>query len=496
MKYILYCRKSSESEDRQVLSIESQKRELSELAQKESITILQTLEESQSAKEPGRPVFAQMVKLLSAKKADGILCWKLDRLARNPIDAGQIQWMLQQNIIKSVRTFEREYLPKDNVLMMNVELSMANQYIRDLSENVKRGNRTKLQNGGWPSVAPFGYKNDKGEKTILVDKKIAPYIVRLFEMYSSGKYSLQEISNIFYDEGLRTKSGNKVFKSSLHRIIKNPFYYGVMHRVGYYKGNHKPLISQKLWQETNDFLDGKIRRKEKKYLFAFRGILSCTSCGCALTAVQKKGHIYYYCTNGKGACEEHKSYILSEELTKDIGEIINRLAIDREIIEKAYEAKKQEDILDDDFKRNAIHNIENQSQALKDKQSKLLEGYLDGLIPEESYKEKSEALSKNQASLALQLDSLQRKNAEEFSTLERVKDIFLTAYNATILFSEGLEERKREAVESLLLNISIQNKKIASYQLKKYFKPLDVGYKITTFSELCARKDLNLRPSP
>ena len=127
LRYIIYCRKSSEAEDRQVLSIESQISELKKLSERLNLKVIDIFTESQSAKSPGRPLFNEMIKKINQGKADGIICWKLDRLARNPIDGGQVIWMLQEAIIKHIQTFDRGYYPEDNVLLMSVEFGMANQ---------------------------------------------------------------------------------------------------------------------------------------------------------------------------------------------------------------------------------------------------------------------------------------------------------------------------------------------------------------------------------
>ncbi len=154
MKYIIYCRKSSESDDRQALSIESQESEMLKIVEKFGLSVVVLLKESKSAKQPDRPVFNQMIKMIEAKKADAILCWKLDRLARNPIDGGKIAWLLQKGIINNIKTSEKDYFPSDNVLLMSVELGMANQYVIDLSSNVKRGIKTKLEKGDYPNRPP------------------------------------------------------------------------------------------------------------------------------------------------------------------------------------------------------------------------------------------------------------------------------------------------------------------------------------------------------
>ncbi len=164
IKYILYTRKSSEDKGKQILSLESQVNEMKKLADDLGLNICKVYTESKSAKKPdNRPMFSEMINTIKSNKNEryGILCWKIDRLARNPIDSATIQWLLQQNILKVIQTAERQYLPSDNVVLFSVESSMANQCILDLSKNVKRGIKTKLEKGEWPNYAPIGYINEK-----------------------------------------------------------------------------------------------------------------------------------------------------------------------------------------------------------------------------------------------------------------------------------------------------------------------------------------------
>ncbi|MEK7178449.1 MAG: recombinase family protein, partial [Patescibacteria group bacterium] len=115
IRYFLYARKSSESEDRQVQSIDDQIDRLKKLAKDLELEIVEIYTESKSAKKPNnRPVFDEMIRRIENGDADGILCWHLNRLTRNPIDSGQLSWLLQQGIIKSIQSTERQYLPSDN----------------------------------------------------------------------------------------------------------------------------------------------------------------------------------------------------------------------------------------------------------------------------------------------------------------------------------------------------------------------------------------------
>src|SRR3989338_8063717 len=140
LKYFLYARKSSESEDRQVQSIDDQINRLKKLASDLNLDIKKTYTEAKSAKKPNnRPIFDEMIQRVENGEASGILCWQVNRLSRNPIDSGKLSWLLQRGVLKSIQTIDRQYLPEDNVLIFNVESGVANQFILDLSKNTKRG---------------------------------------------------------------------------------------------------------------------------------------------------------------------------------------------------------------------------------------------------------------------------------------------------------------------------------------------------------------------
>ena len=191
MRYFLYARKSTDVEDKQVLSIEAQLSELRALAKREGLEITEELIEKRSAKQPGRPIFNDMLLRIQKGEARGIVCWKIDRLARNPVDGGQIQWLLQNGAISHIQTHDRAYYPSDNVLTMSVEFGMANQYIRDLSVNTARGLRAKARQGHFPGTAPFGYLNNPATKTTALPTSISRRISSATPIYRSVAHLCQ-----------------------------------------------------------------------------------------------------------------------------------------------------------------------------------------------------------------------------------------------------------------------------------------------------------------
>ena len=215
MRYIIYARKSTESEERQVLSIESQLAELREFAKKEGLNIVREFVESKTAKEPGREIFNEMIASIEKNQAEGILAWHPDRLARNSIDGGRIIYLVDTGKITMLKfpTFWFDPTPQGK-FMLSIAFGQSKYYVDNLSENIKRGIRQKLRNGIWPAWAPLGYVNDKNARCIAVDKEKAKYIKRAFEMYATGEYPLAQIRKIINSLGLVGKKGKMLSVSN------------------------------------------------------------------------------------------------------------------------------------------------------------------------------------------------------------------------------------------------------------------------------------------
>jgi len=480
VEYFLYCRKSTEDKERQVLSLDSQINEMKRLAENLGLSVAKVITESKSAKKPdNRPEFSDMVEVLKNKKDHenyGILCWKIDRLSRNPIDSATIQWLLQTGKLQVIQTMERQYLPSDNVLLFSVESGMANQYILDLSKNVKRGNKTKLEQGGWPGKAPFGYLNDIATKSIVVDKKTAPYIQKVFDLYANENKGLREIERMLFEDGFRTRAGNKIYASTYHRMLMKPFYCGIMVRNGKsYLGKHEPIISKELFDKAGEVMKNRNKPKRRKHYFAFRGIMKCNICECALTGetVTKKikttGEIktynYYRCTNGKQNCEAHKKYLSENRAIEMTADLFKMFDFDEGDIDLALRAKKEKYKNDESYFLIKRDNIITQIGKNKQKQNKLLDSYLAELISQEVYESKTQELKKDELILENQLKNL-KKDDKGFATLELVKNHLKTACLAGKSFAELKESEKEKILNNLLWNCKIENNEIASFTLK------------------------------
>lgn len=307
-KYFLYARKSSEGEDRQVTSIEDQISECRKLADNLDIEIVDIISESKSAKEPGRKGFNEMIERIKNGEAQGILCWKLNRLARNSVDGGTVIHLLQKNVISHVQTYARDYKPTDNVIMMYVEFGMSNQYSNDLSVDVKRGCRKKAERGWYPAtMPPLGYKHnperwqENGSDEIIPDPKTFPTLKKLWELLLTGVYSIADIKREGDALGLMNRNGNFYSLSNYHYIFSNEFYCGYFYwndsgnEKVKYLGKHKLMVTRKEFLEVQKiYRNNRIPTRKKRYTFPYRGLISCGECNGFVTAERKLQAI---CTN-------------------------------------------------------------------------------------------------------------------------------------------------------------------------------------------------------
>jgi len=490
MKYVIYARKSSEGEDRQVQSIDDQLNFAKKLAKKENLEVVKTFFESKSAKDPGRKVFNEMLKFIESQKEIGIITWKLNRLTRNPLDGGKLQWLLQTGVIAKIKTSDRIYSPEDHAVIFSVETGTSSQYSIDLSKDVKRGLKSRLDEGAWPNYAPIGYLNEP--KKIVIDKEKAKYLIKAFELYSKGNYSLKTIADILFDEGFRSRADYKYHKSKLHKILSNPFYYGVTRMKGnYYQGKHEPIISKELFDKVQLALAGKSHSKKQRHFFPFRGMLHCEKCGCLLTATKKKGYTYYYCTNGKGECEEHKKYLRSEKIEKILADSLNKLNLSSESVEIMYLAAKEKTEHKRNYKEETLETLTKESNLIQKRRERLLDLLCAETISEDIYKQKEAIFQKDEADLNIQIVEIKKKLAKDFSTLEQTKKVFLSASKGQKVFLKANEKEKRKTLQNLLWNVTIQNQQLAKVSFKPEFQVIANEPNLNDFDKLREGRDSN-----
>lgn len=351
---------------------------------------------------------------------------------------------------------------------MSIEQAMANQYIRDLSTNVKRGFREKLSRGEWPNRAPLGYLNDRTMRNIIIDPLRAKYIPRAFELYLTGSHGFVEISDILYSEGFRSRTDKKVTKSYIQRILSSICYTGIMERDGkFYPANYQPLISKETFEKAQDVMNGRSHPRPQRLFFPLRGFMKCENCGCALTASLKKGHHYYYCTGNREGCNEHKNYMRENYLYEKVSAIFENIAFSERKIELMYQAAKEQGNDDTAYNDQVLQTLEMQLNALKTKESLLLDTFLAEQISKELYDDKMLALHNEKILIEKQIR--ETKSKQPVNVLEPTKKVFLEANRAKKEFLDGDDFKKRNILENLCWNLSIKEKNIHAVSLKSPF---------------------------
>jgi len=190
LKYCLYARKSSESDERQAMSIDSQLAEMRSMAQNEGLNVVCVFQESHSAKESGqRPIYNELIKGLREGQYNAVLTWAPDRLNRNAGDLGSIVDLMDQGKLLHIRTYSQTFTnnPNEKFLLM-ILCSQAKLENDNKSINVKRGIKTKCEMGWRPGVVPLGYINRAfgGVKDIVPDPDRAEVITEMFRKASQG----------------------------------------------------------------------------------------------------------------------------------------------------------------------------------------------------------------------------------------------------------------------------------------------------------------------
>lgn len=467
----MYCRKSSESEDRQILSIDSQIKELKIIAKRLNLQIIEILTESKSAKAPGRPIFSKMLERIYKGEANGVLCWKLDRLARNPIDGGSIIWAIKNDGI-SIYTPSQQYSQEqENQLLMYVEFGMAQKFIDDLGKNVKRGMNAKAEMGWWPQNAPLGYINTpnkkKGLRTIEKDPERFEIVKRCFKEVANGRNAMS-----VYKEAIETwnltgpSSGNHIAQSTFYKMLNNPFYFGDFYwNEKWYTGKHQAMINKDEFEVIQRMLGKKGKPIQRKQTFDLTGLFRCQQCGCALTATRKikfykrtnhlSEYTYYHCT------KKRKDIICTQKPIKET-DMIEMVSKKLEEVQPSIEfikwAKKWIKFLhqnESQFQENVLDNGRRKVTQIDNRLNKLLDLYIDGDLEKSSYELKKRELETDKHNLERKI-----KDTDENSKnwREKVEDV-LDFTNAIVSkFRDGDKEVKHQILIKISSDLLYQSK--------------------------------------
>lgn len=358
LRYCLYARKSTESDERQALSIESQVNEMLQIAERENIEVVDIRRESKSAKDSGnRPVFKELLGDVKREKFNAILTWAPDRLSRNAGDLGSVVDLMDERKLLSIRTYGQTFSnsPNEKFLLM-ILCSQAKLENDNRGINVKRGLRARCELGLWPTTAATGYIKERRldrKNECLIDPDRAPVIKQIFEKVAHEQWSGRKVYHwLKFDLNFRTHLGKKHLSlGNIYKLLENTFYYGEFEYPRgagiWYKGKHEPIITKELFDAVQTQLKGNQLKTRQDKEFAFTKLMTCGLCGSGISADEKykklkngkfNTHIYYGCTKAKDKnCK--CGYLNEVDLIKQLQKLIDTVNLNETSIKKKVEAE-------------------------------------------------------------------------------------------------------------------------------------------------------------
>ena len=404
-KFFLYARKSTDVEDKQIMSIEAQLTELRAYAKKEGLWIAETIIEKKTAKIPGRPLFTGMLDRIEKEESAGIISWHPDRLARNSVDGGRIIYLLDTGSLAALKfpQFWYENTPQGK-FMLNMAFGQSKYYVDSLAENVKRGLRQKVRNGIYPALAPLGYSNDVRKKTIAVDKKRSIIIREAFELYAQGNSCLEDIANFLTQSGIVSRYGESLKKDRVTYILSNPFYYGhFKYAKEVYVGKHQPIITKNLFDQVQIVLKhrGRPRCGTNFAPQPLCGLIQCEYCGMMVTGEnkikkQKNGrehhYVYYHCSKRSTVMNCPEPCIREEALDEQLSSLIQKYSLPEDWARQLLEMAAQQEKDGVQSSMAFVQEVKRKTADITMKLQRLLDSYLEEDFERDIYRKKKAEL--------------------------------------------------------------------------------------------------------
>lgn len=486
MKYFIYCRRSQDRDDQQVLSIESQKRELLAFAEKHRLDVVQVISESMSAYKRGRPKFNWMMDQIEQGSADGVLTWHLTRLSRNSADGGLIISFLDEGKIKQIRTVEKSYTnTADDKFIMTIHFAMAKKSSDDTSSFVKNNLVTKLENGEYPGQAPCGYLNigsngvitgkrfdqekqkllsqlNRPLKRIEQDPIDGPLIRKLFDLALSGAYTIPMLQKAAAEMGLKGKqSGKRLGKQILIDLLSNVFFTGrFLYQGEIHKGCHEPLVSVSDFDAVQGFLKTRSRPKKGRQEYPFSLLVKCPGCGGALSGTCNKGILYYRCAKIQNQLEgcAFRSHIRQDALEAMFNEALMTMKIPKSIVTWSVSHLRKQFKQENHsfFRKN--DQLQKRLKLLYRQEDRLTDKWLSGegkLLTDREFKRQQTRIRDE---ITQTEDILQDARGESHNWFTRCEEFFVRIRDLHLTFAEADLTTKRQLLQLMGAKFTIKGK--------------------------------------
>lgn len=475
MKAVLLARVSSKDQQETGYSLPAQERFLKDYADRHNFEIekLFSISESASGKRD-REIFNSMLNLVKKQGIKIIVCEKVDRLTRNFKDAVAIDdWLgkdenCQVHLVKDSIVLHKNSRSQDK-LNWGIRILLAKNYIDNLSEEVKKGQKEKIMQGWLPTKPPLGYRTigEDGHRIHVVDEQKAPLVRKMFELYATGSYTTKSLVEKMYKDGLRTQMTNKLVKSRLHDHLKNPFYYGKMLWHGeLHDGKHEPLISKETFDKVQLILNCKTTPRLKKHSYLFRGLMKCFGCDCMITWEAQKGIVYGHCNHYRD-CEQER-WSRQDEIESQLIQKFEALQVKNlrlmEWIRKALKDSHQDKIA---YHENAISSLNAKQQQIHKRLSRIYDDKIDGKISEEFYHAKLKEYKQEESEI---IESIKKYSNVNFKYYDFGLNFYDLSQKSKEIYMRASDEEKKRLIKMVFGELVLDEGKL----IAEYSKPFKI----------------------
>src|SRR5665213_1429670 len=400
---IAFARVSSKAQEDEGYSLDAQLKLVRSYCKANQLEVISEFRISETAsKNEQRSVFREMLTYINKNNVAHLVVEKTDRLTRNMRDAVVVDDWLDKNdqrrlhMVKESLIIHR-HAKSDVKLMWNIYLAFAKKYTDNLREEAMKGWDEKLAQGWMPAPPPPGYKpiTENSKKIHVINEETSPVVERAFKSYLEPSQSILTITDELAECGLTTKKGRPLSKSAVAKMLRNPFYVGVIRfNNREYPGAHEPLIDKDIFNAVQEKL-GERRSQRRLHDPLFRGLLKCADCQKIVTWQLQKGRYYGACQRKQDTCkhrrmirEDYLEALACEEL-----KAIDKQAVSREILQhmKQRLIESHQPYIGQ-HRQHVTRLIERQIQRSESMEGNLYEDKLSGAISEEAYQQKQEEI--------------------------------------------------------------------------------------------------------
>ncbi len=469
----LYARVSTDEQAERDLSIPFQLERCRYHAQGKGWEVVKEfIDAGESARTDKRPEFQKMISAARSKQFDIILVHKFDRFARNDYDFVVYEKELEELGIRldSVSEPGDSSTPAGYIGRRMMQI-ISTWYSKNLAIEVNKGLQRKVETGGWPKLAPFGYlnKHDKSSAWIEVDPKNENLVTKAFEEFASGKYTLESWAENAYSLGYRSRLGNRISRKRWSDIFHHRFYLGLtwlkQNEIPV-KGSHQPLTDEDTFTQVQMVLKqhDKNRQRTRRHKYLLRGILHSVDANSNCWAeTNNKKNISYYRSREK--INGNQVFYNSKSIENQLPCIFKSLTITEDGRKDL--RSKLSDFFSDEVQGNGeLKTAEVRLAKLERMEKNLQRLYMEEEISLADFKEHRSQIEAERSRFKTTVDVIKQRQHLVKADFELALDL---ATQLDFLFENGNFDQRRLLCETVLKRLYVEEGRITRAELNAPF---------------------------